>query len=404
MAPDSADAMPAAQESLDRLIARDAQTLSDQLTSIRHRLFPPSAQKTLRTFSRGEAATLIGISDAYLRQLSLAGDAPEPAKTSTGRRSYSLEQINELRTILQRSKSRGYVPTRRGTEHLQILVVTNFKGGSGKTTTAAHLSQYLALRGYRVLAIDLDPQSSLSALMGYQPETDVGENETFYGALRYDGQRRSLREISRKTYFTGLDVVPGNLELQEFEHETPRMLAGQRRAGDEVFFSRIATAISSVRELYDIVVIDCPPQLGFLTLGALCAATGVLVTVHPQMLDIASMSQFLLMTGDLLGVVHAAGGRLNLDFLRYLITRHEPQDGPQTQVVGFLRNLFGDRVLTNTMLKSTAISDAGLTKQTLYEISSQGVTRTTYARAVESLDAVNREIEQLIRQAWRRAV
>jgi chromosome partitioning protein len=201
-----------------------------------------------------------------------------------------------------------------------------------------------------------------------------------------------------------LDIVPGNLELQEFEHETPRVLGNQRSAGDDMFFTRIASAIHSVEAVYDVVVVDCPPQLGFLTLGALCAATGVLVTVHPQMLDIASMSQFLLMTGDLLGVVHAAGGQLNLDFLRYLITRHEPQDGPQTQVVSFLRNLFGDRVLTNTMLKSTAISDAGLTKQTLYEISRQGVTRSTYGRAVESLDAVNHEIEQLVREAWGRGV
>ena len=401
MSPDSVDAVAEARTSLDRLIAQDAQTLSSHLASIRQRLFPPSAQKTLRGFSSGEAAALIGISDAYLRQLSIAGETPEPTKTA-GRRSYSLEQINDIRRVLQRSKSREYVPVRHSSEHLQVLAVTNFKGGSGKTTTAAHLSQYLALRGYRVLAIDLDPQSSLSALLGYQPETDVGENETFYGALRYDDRRRPLSEVSKKTYFAGLDVVPGNLELQEFEHETPRMLATHRREGDEVFFTRIASAIYSVEELYDVVVIDCPPQLGFLTLGAICAATGVLVTIHPQMLDIASMSQFLLMTGDLLGVVHQAGGRLNLDFLRYLVTRHEPQDGPQTQVVGFLRSLFGERVLTNTMLKSTAISDAGLTKQTLYEISRQGLTRTTYARAIEALDAVNREIEQLIRQAWGR--
>jgi chromosome partitioning protein len=403
MPQDSVDTVVEEQSGLSHLIARDAATLSSHLTSIRHRLFPPAAQKTLRAFSSGEAATLIGISDAYLRQLSLAGEAPEPTKTSAGRRSYSLEHINEIRKMLQRTRSREYVPTRQGTEHLQVLSVTNFKGGSGKTTTAAHLSQYLALRGYRVLAIDLDPQSSLSALLGYQPETDIGENETFYGALRYDDRRRPLRDITRNTYFPGLDIVPGNLELQEFEHDTPRILASQRNAATEVFFMRIASAIQSVENSYDVVVIDCPPQLGFLTLGALCAATGVLVTVHPQMLDIASMSQFLLMTGDLLGVVHDAGGHMNLDFLRYLITRHEPQDGPQTQVVGFLRNLFGPRVLTNTMLKSTAISDAGLTKQTLYEISRQGLNRTTYARAVEALDAVNREIEVLIRKAWGRA-
>lgn len=402
MLPNSVDIAPAPQLSLDQLIARDAEVLSSQLTSIRHRLFPPTAQKTLRRFSSGEAAALIGISDAYLRQLSLAGEAPEPDKTAAGRRSYSLEQINDIRRVLQRSGARDYVPGRRKGEHLQILAITNFKGGSGKTTTAAHLTQYLALHGYRVLAIDLDPQSSLSALMGYQPETDVGENETLYGALRYDESRRPLQGIIKRTYFAGLDIVPGNLELQEFEHETPRILATQRHAGGDLFFARIASAIQSVEAMYDVIVIDCPPQLGFLTLGALCAATGVLVTVHPQMLDIASMSQFLLMTGDLLGVVHNAGGRLNLDFLRYLVTRHEPQDGPQTQVVGFLRSLFAERVLTNTMLKSTAISDAGLTKQTVYEISRQSMTRSTYSRAVEALDAVNREIEQLLRHAWGR--
>jgi chromosome partitioning protein len=127
-----------------------------------------------------------------------------------------------------------------------------------------------------------------------------------------------------------------------------------------------------------------------------------LVTVHPQMLDITSMSQFLLMTGDLLAVVRNAGGRLNLDFLRYLVTRYEPQDGPQTQVVGFLRSLFGERVLTNVMVKTTAVSDAGLTKQTLYEVARQGVSRGTYSRAIEALDSVNGEIEQLVRRAWGR--
>jgi len=97
---------------------------------------------------------------------------------------------------------------------------------------------------------------------------------------------------------------------------------------------------------YDVVIIDCPPQLGYLTLGALCAATGVLITVHPQMLDVASMSQFLHMTSGLLGVVRDAGGNLEYDFLRYLVTRYEPNDGPQTQIVGLLRSLFGDQVLT----------------------------------------------------------
>ena len=397
-----ADAPPSPPQAPDRLIAQDARLLSGQLRALRARLFPPASRKTLRTFSSSEAAEWIGISDAYLRQVSLAGEAPEPAKTASGRRVYTLEQIHELRRALSRGGARPYVPAREAGEHLQVIAVTNFKGGSGKTTTAAHLAQHLALRGFRVLAIDLDPQASLSALFGYQPEADLDSNATLYSAVRYDEQVRPLAEVIRPTYFAGLDLVPGNLELQEFEHETPRALAGSGRRGETPFFARIAACLAEVDDRYDVVVIDCPPQLGFLTLAALCAATGVLVTVHPQMLDVASMSQFLLMTADLLEVVRQAGGTPRFDFLRYLVTRFEPQDGPQAQVVAFLRNLFGARVLTNAMVKSTAISDAGLTKQTLYEVGRQALGRSTYGRALEALNAVNREIEQLIRQSWNR--
>ena len=169
-----------------------------------------------------------------------------------------------------------------------------------------------------------------------------------------------------------------------------------------VFFMRVAKALDDVGENYDVVVLDCPPQLGYLTLSGLCAATSMIVTVHPQMLDVASMSQFLLMTHDLLAVVREAGGELNYDFIRYLLTRYEPQDAPQTKVAALLRNLFDDHVMINAMVKSAAISDAGLTKQTLYEIGRENLTRSTYDRAMEALDAVNGEIETLIRQAWGR--
>lgn len=397
----------------DETIAEDAQALSAQLKAMRERLFPPKSQKTLRSFTSGEAARLIGVSDGYLRQLSLAGDGPQPEVGAGGRRYYSLADIDALRNFLAEqalakgndAKARSYVKRRdpdRG-EHMQVITVTNFKGGSGKTTSAVHLAQSLAMTGHRVLAVDLDPQASLSALFGYQPELDLSGNDTLYGAIRYDGDVRPLHEIIRKTYFHNLDLLPGNLELQEFEHATPRALA-QRLPGEtqNLFFTRVQSALQSVADDYDVVVIDCPPQLGYLTLSALCASTSVIVTVHPQMLDVASMSQFLFMTSDLLSVVREAGGELKFDFLRYLITRFEPHDGPQTQIVGFLRSLFGERVLTAPMVKSTAVSDAGLTKQTLYEVGRENFSRGTYDRAMESLDAVNAEIEQLIHSAWGR--
>ena len=402
-----------APTSADVLISADAELLSSQLAAMRQRLFPPVSQKALRTFSSGEAARLIGVSDGYLRQLSLSGNGPSPSEvSSSGRRAYTLEDVNAIRRHLAGqggSKARQYLRARRPEEgeQLQVLAISNFKGGSGKTTTSAHLAQHLALQGYRVLALDLDPQASLSALFGYQPELDLAGNDTIYAAIRYDGERVPMSQIIRHSYFDGLDFVPGNLELQEFEHATPRHLAdrgdGLSVGMNELFFARLQSAISQVADDYDVVVIDCPPQLGFLTLGALCAATSVIVTVHPQMLDVASMSQFLFMTSDLLSVVSEAGGELNFDFMRYLITRYEPNDGPQTQISAFLRAQFGDRVLTAPMVKSTAISDAGLSKQTLYEVGREHFTRSTYDRALESLPAVNNEIERLILDAWGRA-
>jgi chromosome partitioning protein len=352
---------------LRSLINLDAAELSKRLRAQQLRDFPPAAEKTIRRFSPAEAARMIGIHEGYLRQLVSEGKGP-PAPPN-GRRTYSIHDIELLRTDLDAAGkgTRRYVPWRREGERVQVISVMNFKGGSGKTTTSAHLGQFLALRGYRVLAIDLDPQASLSALFGHQPELDVGENETIYGAIRYDDRRREMPEIVRGTYIPNLHVIPGQLELMEFEHETPKALM-TRASGDSLFFARIGQALAQVTEAYDVVIIDCPPQLGFLTLSALCAATAVLITVHPQMLDVMSMSQFLNMTGSLLDVVADAGGTTEYDWMRYLVTRYEPSDGPQTTMVGLMRSIFGSRVLTHPMVKSTAIADAGLTKQTLYEV------------------------------------
>ena len=394
---------PASPASTAQSVADDAARLSSRIAQLRRSLFAPDGGKTFRPLPSGEVAALLGVSDSYLRHLARTGEGPDPDKVG-GRRLYSLDQLAALRDAIHakggsRLATAGW-PRRRTGEACQTIAVANFKGGSGKTTTAAHLAQYLALRGYRVLAVDLDPQASLSALYGHQPETDVGEGDTLYGAIRYEDPR-PVHEVVRRTYCRGLDLVPGNLELHEFEHDTPRALAGGAGGGTP-FFARVAAAIAEVEADYDVVVLDCPPQLGFLTLGALCAATGVVVTVHPQMLDIASMSQFLNMTADLMRVVERAGGASRLDFMRYLVTRHEPQDGPQAQVIGFLRTLFGERVLTHAMVKSAAVSDAGLSKQTLYEVPREAMDRRTHDRARASLDAVNGEIEGLVRAAWGR--
>ncbi len=385
---------------INERVRANAENLSDALQSHMLKVFSPDARKELRRFTAGEAAGLLGISPSFLRKLHFDGRIPEVHTTPGGRRHYAASDLMEIRRILESTaKTPGaYLSGRRPGDKLQVLSFLNFKGGSGKTTSAVHTAQRLALKGYRVLAVDVDPQASLTTLFGFRPEYDFLQSGTLYDALRYEDPV-PLSQVIQTTFFSGIDLAPGGLLLQEFEHETPRALIDNVQPP---FFARMAAALQEVEANYDVVIFDCPPQLGYLTMSALCASTGVLITVVPNMLDIASMSQFLLMSADLLDVVSGAGASMEFDFLRFLINRHEPNDGPQQQVVAFLRQLFGEEVMVAPVLKSTAISDAGLTHQTIYEVDRSQFHRNTYDRAVDSLNLVNDEIEQLLQKAWGR--
>lgn len=384
----------------DKILAQGAE-ISRKLDQLRVEKFPTTGEKTLRKFSMAEVAHYLGVSPNNLKRLHLENKGPEPFVVSGGRRFYTAEQMSELRDYLDkngRSDSKQYVPHRKLGEKLQVISVVNFKGGSGKTTTTAHLAQHLALTGHRVLAVDLDPQASLSALHGFQPELD--KNPSLYDAIQYE-EPVPIQEVIRPTNFPLLDIIPANLELQEYEYDTPLAMQSPSQEGKR-FFTRIARSFGAIDDRYDVVVVDCPPQLGYLTLSALSAATSVLITVHPQMLDLMSMSQFLLMLGNILKSIKKAGAHVQLDWLRYLITRYEPTDIPQAQMLGFMQSMLAEEILKNPMLKSTAVSDAGLTKQTLYEVERSNFNRDTYDRAIDSMDAVNFEIQGLIHRAWGR--
>ena len=389
--------------SFHEAILRQGELISDKLNMLRMEHYPPNATKGLRSFSLAEVAYFLGVTPSNIKKLHLDGKGPVPTTSASGRRTYTAEQMLELRQYLDRhgrADFKKYVPHRRPGESLQVIAVVNFKGGSGKTTTAAHLAQHLALTGHRVLAIDLDPQASLSALHGIQPELD--KNPSLYEALRYDKSRKPISDVIRPTNFPGLDIVPANLELQEYEYDTPIAASNKSSTDGRMFFTRITNSLKEVDDRYDVVVIDCPPQLGYLTLTALTASSSVLITIHPQMLDVMSMSQFLLMLGGILRSISEAGAEVRLKWFRYLVTRYEPTDGPQAQMVGFMQALFPKQMLTSPMLKSTAVSDAGITNQTLYEIERSQFTRGTYDRALEALNAVNEEIVELVHKAWGR--
>lgn len=387
---------------MDQKIQTMATRLSKSLDVNMRKSFLPDERKALRRFSSTEVAQILGVSQDFLRKMFFEDklDLGEIETDARGRRFYTAEQIDIARHEIARSstKFQHIVPRRRDGEHIQIISIANFKGGSGKTTTAIHLAQKLALDGYRVLAIDLDPQASMTTMFGFRPEIDFPEAGTVYDALRYEDPI-PFRDVVRKTYFHNLDLAAAGLLLSEFETETAHALRNNIRPP---FYQRLALCINEVETDYDIVVIDCPPQLGFTTLSALVASTSLVVTVIPSMLDVASMAQFLQLTSSLMATIAEVGASPDWDFMRFLITRFEPNDGPQTQMAAFLRTMFTDDVLTQPFLKSSAVSDAGLTQQTLFEIARTDFHRQTYDRAIESINGVVAEVEGLIKTAWGR--
>ena len=414
-----------------QVLGQNADHLAQAFESHMLRNLAPDHNKKLRAFSAAEVAELLGVSPSHLRKLHWEGRIPEgiglthqralpygdegsvveeamdvdakgkPLRSL--RKSYTGEEILEVRRALAKGARNPlqFLPGRTSTEPCMTIAVSAFKGGSGKTTSACMLAQRFALRGYRVLLIDMDPQASASTIMGLRRDFDLDEGDTIYDALRYKG-RRPMSQVAMATYFPNLDLAASGSILQEFETETAEALM---KKDPQPFYTRLATALESVKDRYDVIFIDCPPQLGFLTMTALSAANALVMPVIPNMIDVASLKQFLSMASSYLNSIHEAtkgAKKFNFHFVRYLLSRYEASDGPQTQVAAFLRSVLPGLVMTNPILKSTAIADAGITSDTIYEISRSQMNRATLQRALESVNLVADELEQEIHRAWGR--
>lgn len=379
------------------------QTFSSKLETALNNLsmaqFPPDARRTMRTFSSTEVAALLDVTEAYIRQVAQKEQGPVPEMLN-GRRMYTLEQVLELRIALATNGRKKWLnPRRVDGERCQIIAVTNFKGGSSKTSTTIHLGHYLALRGYRVLAVDLDPQASLTALHGNLPNFDYRAGDTLYSAIRFEAPVETA-SIIHKTHIAGFDVICAGLELTEFE---TAVALEMRRAGGTGFLLRVSQALEQVADDYDFILMDSAPSLNFLTLSSLTAATGVLIPVPAHMLDVDSTAKFLELAGSYMQILDEVGTSAQWDFAKFLITKFEANDHPQANMSALMRQVFGEDLLLNSVIKSTAVADALTWKQSLYEVQrSRFSAPKTYDRAIESINAANNELESLFWKAWGR--
>jgi chromosome partitioning protein len=222
----------------------------------------------------------------------------------------------------------------------RILAIANQKGGVGKTTTAINLSACLSAAGQRVLLFDLDPQANATSGVGLEKI----EGASAYRVLLGDG---SLLEKIKPTNFERLEVIPSEVDLCAADLELART---------ENHLQAVSRSLKPVVESgrFDIVLIDCPPSLGILTLNAFAASDGLLVPLQCEYYALEGIS----MMTRVLGQLRAAGVNPQLDIFGVVMTMFDGRTKLSNEVVGEVRNLLGAKVFEPVIPRTTKLAEA----------------------------------------------
>jgi len=398
-------------------------------------------RKQLRLFSTWEITRyLIPVAQAHFRRvLKQNPDLPQGrSETEGGAKWFTLDEVLRLRAHFgaQGSKAKNYLPYRPPGQPAKMVAVANFKGGVGKTSTAAHLAMSAALDGYRVLVIDLDSQGSMTSIFGGKVEdewqTAFPLLARHYGEyLRLDNQRRLDRgdppqplddnlaaalemtagDVIQSTHWPNIDLIGAQLNLYWAEFQIPvwRMQARGWKLWDALT-DRLEA--DGVLDQYDLVFIDTPPALGYLTINGLAAADILLVPMGASFLEFDSTGRFFDMLHSTFAsiedgenVAARALGRPEMGFewdaVRTVITRY---DGAQQGELSALMQAYLGKTLSPHRQDFTAlIGQAGEQVNGIYEADYRDFNRETYARGRETFDATYAAFKRLLLGIWRRA-
>ncbi len=397
-------------------------------------------RKELRLFSTWEITKyLIPVATAHFRRvLKQNPNLPQgQSESASGAKWFTLDEVLRLRAHFasEGSKAKEYRPYRPEGLAAKMVAVANFKGGVGKTSTAAHLAMSAALDGYRVLVIDLDSQGSMTSIFGGKVEDewqtvfpllarhygshlqamnrgrmDRGEDPVPLDDTLSEALDVKAGDLIQSTHWPNIDLIGAQLNLYWAEFQIPvwRMQGRSWKLWDALTETLEA---DGVLEDYDLVFIDTPPALGYLTINGLAAADILLVPMGASFLEFDSTGRFFDMLHSTFASIEEgeniaarALGRAGLAFewdaVRAVVTRF---DGSQQAELAALMQAYLGRTLSPHKQDFTAlIGQAGEQVNGIYEADYRDFNRETYVRGRMTFDETYAAFKRLLLGIWRR--
>jgi len=220
----------------------------------------------------------------------------------------------------------------------KIVVLTNQKGGVGKTTSAVNIAAIIGAKGKKVLLVDLDPQGNTSS--------GVGINKKNMKLSTYDVliARSSAEACITETDFKNLSVMPSNISLAGAEFE---LVSSENRE------SRLKKALEPIKDRYDYIFIDCPPSLGILTINALVACDGVIVPMQCEYYSLEGLSQLMLSIKQVKRLYNP-----DLEIVGILITMYNGRLNLSLQVMDELKKYYAGKLFSTNIARNVKLSEA----------------------------------------------
>tara|TARA_R110000850_G_scaffold32172_15_gene88253 strand:- start:476 stop:1870 length:1395 start_codon:yes stop_codon:yes gene_type:complete len=398
--------------------------------------YAPDGRKRLRKFSTWEVCRyLLNVAPAHLLRV-LKGHPDLPQGIGEGNsRWFTLEEVLALREhfATEGAANREYKSWRPEGLPAKVIAVANFKGGVGKTSTAAHLAMSAALDGYKVLVIDLDSQGSMTSIMGgtvpdewstafpllakdyarhVLAENEVrraaGTNELPLDETLTESLSVSPRNLIQSTHWPNIDLIGAQLNLYWSEFQVP---VWRMQLRSWPLWDALTNALQDEKILddYDIIMLDTPPALGYLTINALAAADILVVPLGASFLEFDSTGRFFDMLYSTFASIedgeNSARRRDGLpemkfewDAVRALVTRFDASQ--QTDLANVIQAYFGDFMATYRQEMTAMVGQAGEQVNGIYEADYRDFNRDTYVRGRETFDQTWAEIKTVLLGTW----